>query len=80
MLVKIEHIGLVNILAERGVVEEFIQSDADPCHVENALARFLDDPARAEELRRRLLATAAKLGGPGAHERAASAVSRWLTK
>lgn len=80
MLVKVEHIGLVNILAGEGIVEEFIQSDADPCHVEQALSRFLGDPAHAEETRRRLLATAARLGGPGAHERAASAVSKWFSK
>ncbi len=80
MLVKIEHIGLVNILAGKGIVEEFIQSEADPCHVEASLSRFLGDPAHAEETRQRLLATTAKLGGPGAHERAASAVSKWLSR
>jgi lipid-A-disaccharide synthase len=78
MVVKIEHIGLINILAGESVVEEFIQSDADPLHVEQSLYRFLSDPAHAEETRGRLLATAAKLGGPGAHERAAAAVSHWL--
>jgi lipid-A-disaccharide synthase len=78
MVVKIEHIGLINILAGEAVVEEFIQSDADPLHVEQSLYRFLSDPAHAEETRGKLLATAAKLGGPGAHERAAAAVSHWL--
>lgn len=78
MVVKIDHIGLVNILAGKGVVEEFIQSDAEPFHVERSLSQFLADPAHAEEVRRELLATAAKLGGPGAHERAAAAVSRWF--
>ncbi|MDB6076610.1 MAG: lpxb: lipid-a-disaccharide synthase [Akkermansiaceae bacterium] len=79
MVVKIEHIGLINILAGAGVVEEFIQSDADPLHVEQSLSRFLSDPAFAEETRKKLLATAAKLGGPGAHERAAAAVNHWLS-
>ena len=79
-LVKIEHIGLINILAGKKVVEEFIQSEADPLHVEQALGRFLDDMPHREETRQKLLATASKLGGPGAHLRAASAISRWVRK
>lgn len=79
-LIKIEHIGLINILGGYKVVEEFIQSEADPLHVEQALGRFLDDPAHREDTRQKLLATASKLGGPGAHLRAASAISKWLMK
>ncbi len=78
MVVKIEHIGLINILAGTRVVEEFIQSEADPLRVEQVLARFLHDDAYRGEVRRQLLATAAKLGGPGAHLRAAAAISGWL--
>jgi lipid-A-disaccharide synthase len=78
MVVKIEHIGLINILAGGRVVEEFIQTDAEPLQVEQSLSRFLTDAAHREETRRKLLATAAKLGGPGAHLRAASAISKWL--
>ncbi len=78
MLVKLKHIGLVNILAEEGVVEEFIQADADPEQVAGSLRRLLEEPARAEALCSKLAETAAKLGGPGAHERAAEAVAAWL--
>jgi lipid-A-disaccharide synthase len=80
MVVTIEHIGLINILAGGRVVEEFIQSDAEAPQIERALARFLDDDAHREETRRQLLATAAKLGGPGAHLRAASAIAKWLDR
>jgi lipid-A-disaccharide synthase len=80
MLVKIEHIGLINILANARVVEEFIQSEADPLHVEQSLARFLSDDSFREETRSKLLATAAKLGGPGAHLRAATAISKWISR
>ncbi|MCW1886131.1 lipid-A-disaccharide synthase [Luteolibacter flavescens] len=78
MLVKIEFIGLINILAGQKMVEEFIQSEADPLHVEQSLSRFLSDDSFREETRRKLLATAAKLGGPGAHVRAATAISKWI--
>jgi lipid-A-disaccharide synthase len=78
MLVKLEFIGLVNILAGEEVVEELIQADAEPAAVSAALERFLRDPAHRKDLQDKLAATAAKLGGPGAHERAAGAVEGWL--
>lgn len=78
MLVRLKHIGLVNILAEEGIVEEFIQADAEPTLVAGALRRMLEDPAHAAALRARLEETAAKLGDAGAHERAAKAVAAWL--
>jgi lipid-A-disaccharide synthase len=78
MVVKIEHIGLVNILAEEKVVEEFIQSEADPVHVSRSLARFLSDPEHVAKVKKGMEKATAKLGGLGAHQRAASAVSAWL--
>ena len=78
LLVTIEHIGLINILAGTRVVEEFIQGEAEAPQVERSLSRFLEDAAHREATRRQVLATAAKLGATGAHERAANAVARWL--
>lgn len=78
MLVKIEHIGLVNILAGRGVVEELIQGDAEPVAVASSLKQFLESPAKREALQVCLAETSEKLGGDGAHERAATAVASWF--
>jgi lipid-A-disaccharide synthase len=78
LLVKIPYIGLVNILADELVVEEFIQADADPAMVTRSLQTFLEHPAKREALRERLAETAAKLGESGAHERAARAVAGWF--
>jgi lipid-A-disaccharide synthase len=80
MLVKLKHIGLVNILAEEEVVEEFIQADAEAGQLSGALRRFLQEPERRLQLQQRLAETAAKLGGAGAHERAAAAVAAWLAQ
>jgi len=77
-LVRLKHIGLVNILAGEGVVEEFIQAEAEPGPVGAVLRRLLQAPEQRLELQRRLAETAAKLGGPGTHQRAAAAVARWL--
>lgn len=78
MLVRLKHIGLVNILAGEEVVEEFIQADADAVQIGAALRRLLQDPEHRAMLQARLAATAAKLGGTGAHLRAARAVAAWL--
>jgi lipid-A-disaccharide synthase len=78
LLVKIRYIGLVNILAGEGVVEELIQSAAEPVAVAASLQGFLENPAKRVALQTRLAETADKLGGRGAHERAAEAVAGWL--
>ncbi len=46
--------------------------------VARSLQEFLESPAKREALQARLAETAAKLGGAGAHERAARAVAGWL--
>lgn len=78
LLVKLKYIGLVNILAGEEVVREFIQADAEPGQLADALRRLVEEPARRVELQQRLAETAAKLGGGGAHQRAAAAVAAWL--
>lgn len=78
VLVKIEHIGLVNILAGEKIVDEFIQAEAEPTVVSAALRELLEFPAKREALQARLAETCGMLGGPGAHQRAARAVAGWL--
>jgi len=79
MLVKIKHIGIVNILAGEEVVKEFIQAAAQPTAVSRELREFLESPEKRTALQARLAETSGKLGGRGAHERAAHAVANWLT-
>ncbi|MEP4078317.1 lipid-A-disaccharide synthase [Haloferula sp.] len=78
VVVKIDDVGLVNILAGERVVEEFIQSEADPVHVSRSLGRFLSDPEYVEKTKKAMREATAKLGGTGAHQRAAAAVSAWF--
>ncbi len=79
LLVKIELIGLVNILAGQEVVEELVQARAEPVAVSRALCDFLDSPAKRTALQARLAEISAMLGGKGAHERAARSVVQWLS-
>lgn len=78
VLVKIKYIGIVNILAGEEVVKELVQGASDPKSVADILQGFLESPERREALQVRLAETCGKLGGLGAHEKAAKAVARWL--
>jgi len=76
LLVKVDFIGLVNILAGQEVVEELIQCDAEPGHLEPSLSRMMTSAEKRKSLSSKLLSTAARLGDPGSHQRAATEVLR----
>lgn len=78
MLVKVPHIGLVNILAGKGVVEEIIQHAATAEAIAASLEKLLLDKTARQQLQEELALTAAKLGGTGAHVRAAARVAAYL--
>ena len=71
-LVKIPHIGLVNVVAGRGVAPEFVQDALQPAAVADALEPLLrtDSPERAAMLLG-LADVRAALGTPGAAGRVA---------
>jgi len=79
-LVRVEHIGMINILAGERVAPEYIQRAAKPEPIARDVVRFLTDDAHAAATRERLLAARAKLGPPGAAERAARAVLDFLAQ
>ena len=79
LLVRIRRIGIVNILAEKDVVKEFVQNQATVENVSGELLRLLESEAARESMRADMRQTVALLGGPGAHDRAADAVAQWLT-
>jgi lipid-A-disaccharide synthase len=78
LLVKIEFIGLVNIIAGERVVEELVQSDASPGKVAEQLKRLIESPELASKMQERLAGVAAMLGEPGVESRAAARVADWL--
>jgi lipid-A-disaccharide synthase len=75
-LVKVPHIGLVNVVAGRQVAREFVQDDVVPEKMADALAELL---GKETPERRRVLSglaeVRAKLGSPGAAERVARMAS-----
>lgn len=74
MLVKIEHIGLVNILAGKKVVDEFIQGEADPVQIKEALEKFITDAKHTAKVKSEMAEAVSQLGDPGCHLRAAKEV------
>ena len=78
LLVKIDFIGLVNIIAGERVVEELVQSDASAEKVADELKRLIESPELASKLQGRLAGVAAMLGEPGVEKRAAGRVAEWF--
>jgi lipid-A-disaccharide synthase len=74
MLLKLENISLPNLVAQKRLVPELVQSEFTPQRVEQALLDFIDNPVEAERVRQQLLALRDRLGGPGLYERAADEV------
>jgi lipid-A-disaccharide synthase len=73
-LVKVNWLGMPNILANRGVVREFLQEASKPADISVEIGRFLDDPVARATFRAELKTVIATLGEPGASARAADAI------
>ena len=71
MFVHVDHIGLVNLIADRRIVPELIQGDATPERMAEEVYDLLTSGARMEEMKRDLLHVGKMLGEPGASHRAA---------
>jgi lipid-A-disaccharide synthase len=77
LMIRIPHIGLVNIVAGREVVPEFIQHRARPERIARAAGEILNRPAERERMIGELKQVAETLGAPGSSRRAAEAI--WKT-
>lgn len=73
-LVKIPYLGLINVLAGRFVVPEFIQHLAEPRRIAHETKILLENDALRNKLREEIYEVTRKLGGHGATERAARVV------
>ncbi len=76
MLVRVPHIAMPNLIAERRVVPELIQGECTPEAIAAELCGYLEDPERVARVRQELAEVRRRLGDPGAFERAAEAVLR----
>jgi len=71
-MIKVKHIGLINLIAGKEIVPELIQDKAAPEQIAACVTELLKKPEKLENMRSELLKTRECLGDPGASERAAA--------
>lgn len=64
-LIKVDHIGICNIVAGERVVKELIQHDARPENIAQEITRILEDGVYAAGIREKLAGVREKLGSGG---------------
>jgi lipid-A-disaccharide synthase len=74
LVLRIPNIALVNVVAGRAVVPEFVQRQAQPQPIAEAIVGLLRDASARQQMVDALRQVKAALGGPGAVQRAAKAV------
>jgi lipid-A-disaccharide synthase len=74
LLIRINWIGLANIVAGKTIVPELIQQEATAERLSGEASRLLSDRQAAREMRAELRKVRDALGSPGASRRAAAAV------
>jgi lipid-A-disaccharide synthase len=79
-VVKVDYLGIVNILASREVVRELIQGAANPETLSSHLGHLLDHPDERAALQTALAEVVRQLGQAGTHDRAADAVMALLAE
>jgi lipid-A-disaccharide synthase len=73
-LVRVNYLGMPNVLANRPVVPEFIQHDARPQAIAQAVLRLVNEPRLRDEMRQNFAQIIASLGEGGASRQAAEAI------
>ena len=77
-LIRIPDIALVNVVAGRRVVPEYVQGAAEPAALAADLHSLLTDKARAAEMREALAEVSSRMGGGGASARVAVLIESLL--
>ena len=75
LVVKVDYLGMPNVLANEEVVPEFIQHEAKPGAITQASLRLIDEPAARAKMISAFDGIIASLGQDGASMRAATAIA-----
>jgi lipid-A-disaccharide synthase len=73
-LIRVDHIGLVNLVAEKEIAPELIQKEVNPKRIADEAFRILSDPILSRKMTESMGEVCQKLGEPGAAQRTAKIV------
>lgn len=79
LLVRLDNIGLVNIIAGKRIVPELVQYDATPRKLAREALLILKNEQRYKRIKEDLSTVNKLLGPPGASDRAALSIAKLLT-
>jgi len=77
-LAQVAHVSLVNLIAGREIVPEFLQDDVEPRKMASALEQMLHDERTRSMMRSSLAQVRTMLGSAGASKRAAAAALKTM--
>jgi lipid-A-disaccharide synthase len=80
LLIRVNHLGMPNILAGKEIIPEFIQRSAVPDRIADVVWNLYDDPIRRANMVGEMDRVIRLLGEKGAGRRAAEAVVRELSR
>jgi len=76
--VKLPFIGMVNIVAGKKIIPEFIQFRARPLEIAQETIRILNNPGEITRIKTELIQVKSALGNPGASQRASQIILNFL--
>jgi lipid-A-disaccharide synthase len=79
-MIRVPNIGLVNLVAGRQLVPEFVQNAANAENISSAVAEMLTDRIKLNHLKKQLFALRDVMGGAGASDRVAELALGMLQK
>ncbi len=71
-LIKVDYIGIANLIAKKQLMPELIQEDASPKTIAETVIRMVSEPKKLRQLEKKLLGVRDLLGGAGASGRVAN--------
>ena len=78
LLVRVDHMGLVNLVAGRRIVPELLQGEASPYRIAEEVENLIGDLPQREAIKKELSLVRSRLGTPGASQRAAEIILRLI--
>jgi lipid-A-disaccharide synthase len=75
-LIKVSHIGIVNLIVQKELLPELIQDEASPEAISETVVCLVNEPEKLRRMKEELLGVRNLLGGPGASDRVASIAGR----